>query len=109
MGDVKFGIPGLEDMSVPRLLNTVAPLVPRNYVVMRLKGNLLPEERKESLSQFFLPQYKKVARVLVGEPPDDFKKLAYDAMLKEKQHALDAEYRKLSSDREHKIRVKENM
>merc|ERR1719453_911618 len=72
---VNFGYQPLDDMSVRRVINTMSPLMPRNYVVMEVRANLIPEERKNILKRFNYPCFKKVARVVMGEPSASFKQL----------------------------------
>merc|ERR1712113_768749 len=70
--EFNFGLVAMDDMSIRRVLNVVAPIVPRNYVVMEVKENLTAADRKNNVQRFSHPAYKKVARVVMGEPNDDF-------------------------------------
>merc|ERR1712151_980837 len=88
-----FGLPSMDDLSVRRILSRVAPLVPRNYVVMEVKSNLIEDERKEILSRFNSAHFKKVAHVVMGEPTEDFKQMRLDKLLKDKQEKADAAWR----------------
>merc|ERR1711862_944792 len=88
-----YGIQALDDLSVRKLISVVAPVVPRNYVVMEVKGNLTAADRKESLKRFHNPCYKKVAQVIMGEPSKDFKSIVHNKILKEKQTKADSEWR----------------
>merc|ERR1711979_71538 len=35
--EFNFGLPGMDDMSIQRIMYKIAPVVPRNYVVMEVK------------------------------------------------------------------------
>merc|ERR1711907_145693 len=63
-----YGIPALDDFSVRKLMMVVSSAVPRNYVVMEVKANLLAVERKKILQRFSNAHFKKVAQVVMGEP-----------------------------------------
>merc|ERR1711865_46870 len=63
-----FGVPCMDDFSVRKLISIVAPIMPRNYVVMEVKSNLIASERKVTLKKFSNSCYKKVATVVMGEP-----------------------------------------
>eukprot|EP00435_Cladocopium_sp_Y103_P029277 s2363_g7.t1 len=54
--DITFGIQALDEMTPRKLLYTIAPLIPRNYVVMEVKSNLLKSERQD-LSQMDIGRY----------------------------------------------------
>jgi len=69
-----FGVPALDDLSVHKMLQTLAPAIERNFVVMEVAHNLTENGRKEGLQRFSGPQWKKVAQVAMGAPPEDFKK-----------------------------------
>merc|ERR1712060_343428 len=70
---LNFGIPLLDDLSVQRILKEVVPTMQRNFVVVDIKGNLLADERKAAIARYADSDFKKVAHVLMGEPPEDFK------------------------------------
>jgi len=97
--DLTFGPPrdgvNLDDpaSTVKRLIEAVTPIVPRSYIVMELKSNLVPAERKAALKRFNLPCYKRSARVIMGEPTKDYKKLVHNRILKDKQERHEAEYK----------------
>jgi len=80
-----FGVRELDDDSIRRAIMAVAPMQPRHYVVMEVKGNLLEENRKSLLAQWKDPMFKKIADVVVGKPPAEFKKQVQQAVLKAKQ------------------------
>merc|ERR1712187_427544 len=73
--EFNFGLNGMDDFSVRRVINSVAPVVPRHYVVMEVKSNLVAAERKEVLARFSAPHFKRVAHVLRCEPQEEYKQL----------------------------------
>merc|ERR1719506_2767767 len=60
-----FGVQGIDDRSVQKLVNCVAPLAPRNYVIMEVKSNLIAAERQAIMKKFNYPCFKRVARVVM--------------------------------------------
>jgi len=82
-----FQIQELDNGSVRKTIYSIAPLVPRNYVVMEVKGNLVKEDRSQILSKFDTAVFKRTATVMVGEPSSDFTSRVHEIMLKEKQEA----------------------
>merc|ERR1712113_452677 len=91
--------------SVRRVINAVAPVVPRNYVIMEVKANLVAAERKEVLKRFSAPHFKRVAHVVMGEPTDNYKKMQIDRLLQEKQEKADMEWRAKKAEEERKRQV----
>merc|ERR1712127_647949 len=83
----------MDDASIQRILYNLAPVTPRNYVVMEVRSNLLADERQEYLKRFTAPLFKKVANVVMGEPPADFKKLQQARYLKQRQDAEEAAWK----------------
>mmetsp|Transcript_105937 Transcript_105937/g.188413 ORF Transcript_105937/g.188413 Transcript_105937/m.188413 type:complete len:999 (+) Transcript_105937:5-3001(+) len=83
--DVTFGMPHIDDGTVKQILQSVATAQQRDVVYMEVRGNLIEEDRKQALTKFRLPCYKKVAKVLMGEPADDFVQFMQDKLLKEKK------------------------
>jgi len=100
--EFNFGIPEMDSFSVRRMINSIAAVVPRNYVIMEVKSNLVEAERKEVLQRFSGPHFRKVAHVVMGEPSTDFKKLELDKMLKEKQQKSDALWQAKKVEKERK-------
>jgi len=90
--DMAFGIPALGDGGILRVLQSVAQVQERNFVVMQVKANLVKQERAELLSKWSLPGFKKVALVLMATPKADFKSWSQTLALKDKQEASDAEF-----------------
>jgi len=70
-----FGLPQLDDQSCRRTIYSLAQVQKRNYIVMEVKGNLMKADRAEMLQRFSAPYFKKVAYIMVGTPPDDFKEM----------------------------------
>jgi len=97
-----LGYPGVDDFNLHRVINNIVPLVPRNYVIMEVKSNLLSQDRKAALKRFNYPHFKKIAHVVLGEPNADYKKTVQNKILKEKQDNSDRVWHKAKSDREHK-------
>lgn len=90
--EMNFSIPQMDDFSIQRVLSHVAPTQPRNLLVMEVRANLMKEDRTEALKRFCHAHFKKVAVVVVGEPPLELKEKAYAELLKVKQEVLDKEY-----------------
>jgi len=88
-----YGCPGLDDFSVRKVLHALAPCLPRNYLIMEVKSNLLADERKEILKKFNYPCFKKVARVIMGKPNKTFKDIVQSKILKTKQDKSDAAWK----------------
>merc|ERR1712048_54542 len=86
-----FNLPVMDDNSVQQALSAVAPAVPRDYVVMELKANLMAATRAEKLRQFPAAYYRRVAVVVMGEPPAEYKAKIQDVMLKEKLRRAEAD------------------
>merc|ERR1712050_28491 len=87
--EFNFGIQGVDDHSIRRSILAVAPLLPRNYVYMEVKQNLIDADRKENLKRFALPHFKKIAHVVLGEPSSEFTERARAKILEEKQAKSD--------------------
>jgi len=90
--------PEMEDLSVRRMLQTIASLQPRNFIVMEVRGNLTKELRSLALEPFFDVSFKKVAQVVLGEPSADFKKYTLNLVLKQKQADSDAQFRRQKAE-----------
>jgi len=105
--ELKFGIPMLDDLSVRRVFNSVAPTQKRNYIVPELRANLISEERKETLLRFGAPDFRKAATVIMGEPNEEFKKKVQSLLLADKQSKADAEKKKKAQEEERKRLLEE--
>mmetsp|Transcript_1783 Transcript_1783/g.5467 ORF Transcript_1783/g.5467 Transcript_1783/m.5467 type:complete len:529 (+) Transcript_1783:23-1609(+) len=100
--DMNFGVPHLDDGSVKRVLAAVAPMQRRDLVVMEVQGNLCKEERMERMNDFSLPQFRKVAAVMVGEPSSGFKRRVRELLLKEKQERAEKDFKERKQERARK-------
>merc|ERR1712085_87769 len=100
--EFNFGLQGMDDFSIQRVLRAVAPVVPRNYVVMEVKSNLIAEERKEVVRRFSAKMFKTTAHVVMGEPNEEFKKMQLDKLLKEKQEKETAAWKAKKAEKEKK-------
>jgi len=103
--DFNYGILGMDDLSVQRVIRTVAPLVPRNYVVMEVRANLLPDERAEALRRFGAHAYKRVAHVVMGEPSAEYRTAQRELILKAKQEKVNAEWNAKRAEKERKKQI----
>lgn len=88
-----YQLTGMDDMSIQRVIKAVAPTIPRNYVVMEVKSNLLKEDRAEILKRFGAPHFKKIAHVVMGEPKADYKAKVQSKMLQAKQDLSDSQWK----------------
>lgn len=103
-----FGISQMDDKSLCRQIQSMAALVPRNYVVMQVKSNLVADERKNNLKKFSGSQFKKIAQVVMGEPTSkEFKKRVQQQILKKKQDKSDNAWRTKKAAQERKKAEKE--
>merc|ERR1719458_293010 len=85
-------------MSALRLLASLAPALPRNFLVAEVKGNLLPEMRKAIISRF--TDFTKTAYVAMGEPTSDYKETMQAKLLEEKKHQATIEQKKRKNEAE---------
>eukprot|EP00927_Polykrikos_kofoidii_P012524 TRINITY_DN153_c0_g2_i1.p1 TRINITY_DN153_c0_g2~~TRINITY_DN153_c0_g2_i1.p1 ORF type:complete len:938 (+),score=215.02 TRINITY_DN153_c0_g2_i1:58-2814(+) len=99
--DLNFGVPLMDDGSVRRVINSIVSAVPRNYVVMEVKQNLVRSDRVENLKRFPKAIFQRSARIVMGEPSSKFKNLVKTKFLKEKQEKANVEWRlkKLEKER----------
>jgi len=97
----------LDDLSARKVLRTIASLVPRNYVVMEVKSNLLKADRADLVRKFSDLHFRRVAQVIMGEPADEFKAKVRAALLEEKQEKLDAEWKQKQAERERKRQIEQ--
>eukprot|EP00927_Polykrikos_kofoidii_P084989 TRINITY_DN9120_c0_g1_i1.p1 TRINITY_DN9120_c0_g1~~TRINITY_DN9120_c0_g1_i1.p1 ORF type:complete len:1042 (+),score=258.05 TRINITY_DN9120_c0_g1_i1:115-3240(+) len=100
--EVSYGMPLLDDFSARSVIQAVAPLVPRHYVIMELGSNLIESKRKEHLRMFSLKHYKRIAYVVMGQPNDAFREAQLKLMLQEKQQKATAEWSARRTERERK-------
>merc|ERR1712039_1054470 len=86
-----FGIKDMDGGTVSQMIQVVTPIQKRNYVAMSVKKNLSAEDRQKMLEQFDPAEFKRVAAVVMGEPPSAFKANVHAAMLEaKKKKAVDA-------------------
>merc|ERR1712032_1361509 len=100
--DAAFGMPSLDDFTIRKIIRTVASVVPRHYVVMEVRGNLLKSEREALRRCFAAPYFKPVACVIMGEPDEEYKTKVRAALLAEKQQKVENEWRVQQAERERK-------
>jgi len=105
--DFNFGIQYMDDFSVQRVINAISPFMPRHYVVMEVKQNLVADERKANLQRFNLPHFKKVAHVIMGDPSKDFQAKVHKKMLDDKQEEEDRKWKLKKLEMERKRAIKE--
>merc|ERR1712060_325329 len=86
-------IPSLGNGSVDAMIKSIAPVQPRNYIMMEVKGNLLKDSREALLQKFPSDTFKKVAHVQLGEPGLEFKKRTQEVTLKGKQEQSDKDFK----------------
>lgn len=103
--EFNFGIPNLDDLSPQAVLRIAAPLVPRNYLVMEVKENLLKTARMDALRRFRSTNYKRIAKVVVGSPDAKWQEKRFSKLLKVKQAKLDAEWKVKKVERDKKKQV----
>merc|ERR1712217_452890 len=96
------GIAALDDGSVQKVLHKVAPIQKRNYVLLDVKANLVPDERKALFAKWKASGFKRTAAVMMGEPPKAFINRSQELILKQKQAAADVEFRKKQDEEKRK-------
>merc|ERR1712083_404287 len=94
-----------DDGSIRRSILASAPLVPRNYVFMEVKQNLVAGDRAENLKRFNLPHFKKVASVVMGAPPAEFIDKVHSKLLETKQRKADETWRQIKQEKDRKKQV----
>merc|ERR1712107_583690 len=77
-----------------QIIETLAPVLKRNFVVMQVKGNLLADERKSALARFPSQYFKRICRVTMGDPSADFTAWVHQKLLAEKQVLAENEAKK---------------
>jgi len=91
--EMNFGLPLVDEGSIRKILYSLVPTQPRNYVVMEVQGNLLKERRADALRMWQAGHFKKVCKVVVGQPDEDFRKRSNARLLQDKQAKADAAFR----------------
>merc|ERR1711920_238041 len=90
---MEFGVRELDGDGFSQMVQAATDFQKRNYVAMEVKKNLSAEERQTMLKKFDSQNYKKVAVVVVGEPPKQFKAKTHEQMLAEKRKNVAEEVR----------------
>merc|ERR1712217_616913 len=98
--DMKFGIPLMDDLSVQRVLNAIAPTLNRSYIIPELRSNLLATERKNFLLKFSANEFKKVCTVMMGEPTAEYKSKVRALILADKKSKAEAEKKRKAQEEE---------
>merc|ERR1712050_727367 len=99
---MSFGINNLDKKTIKQFLYAIASMQSRHFVVMEVRDNLVKEDRKETMGKFRLPNFKKVAQVMVGEPKEDFKPVLLKCLLKAKQEKANLEFKAKQIDKQKK-------
>merc|ERR1712048_827668 len=73
-----------------------------NCIYMEVRNNLMASERKKGLELFNAPGMRRVAVVVMGEPPAEFKAAACEALLKEKRAKAESDVRKAKAAEDRK-------
>ncbi|CAE6920097.1 Hnrnpu [Symbiodinium sp. CCMP2592] len=89
-----FGLKELDGGTTRQVFHAIAPRLHRNYIVMEVQRNLLAEDRRKALAAFNAPHFKRVAMVVMGEPPEDFKVEVRENLLQARKDKVAAEVRK---------------
>merc|ERR1712232_307248 len=95
-----YGLPMMDDYSVSRLIDTVASMVPRHYIVMEVQKNLLSVERSKTAKRFNARHFKRIAHVVMGEPSQSHKDMVKKKILEKKQFKLDNAYKAKLAEKE---------
>lgn len=104
---MQFGLPLMDDGSVRRVIQAFAPTLKRNFVVAELKGNLVPGDRKMHLAHFAKRNFKMSAKVLMGEPTQEFKDKVHDLILTQKKNKVETERKRKIADLQRKKALEE--
>merc|ERR1711920_527397 len=66
------------------------------------KENLVEADRKANVQKFNLPHFKKIAKVVMGEPPKEFKAKVHATLLEEKQAKEEKAWKQRKVEKERK-------
>mmetsp|Transcript_73886 Transcript_73886/g.161694 ORF Transcript_73886/g.161694 Transcript_73886/m.161694 type:complete len:929 (-) Transcript_73886:49-2835(-) len=91
--EMSSGVACLDDGSVKTILQSAAALQKRNFVVMEVKSNLVKDERVQNLRQFCRPHYRRIAKVMIGEPSEAYKQSVFSETLRLKQEKAQSEWK----------------
>merc|ERR1711870_96099 len=97
-----FGLGFVDDHSIRKGIMNMAPLVPRHYVIMEVKENLVAADRKVNLQRFNVPHFKKIAKVVMGEPDKEYKDKTYAQLLQDKQAKAERDFKAAKLEKERK-------
>ena len=86
-----FGLKELDSGTTRQVIHAIAPCLHRNYIVMEVQKNLLAEDRRKALAAFNTQNFKRVAMVVMGEPPEEFKTEARENLLQARRDKVAAE------------------
>lgn len=89
--EMNFGIPPIDDGVVNKTMSRLSPTLKRNFVCMELRGNLMSSERSAALARFPKDSFKRVAVVVVGQPPAPFVAKVHEKLLAEKVSKVEKE------------------
>merc|ERR1712217_636889 len=103
--EYNFGLSMVDDHSIRKAIMSIAPLVPRHYIVMEVKENLVADDRKANLQRFNMPHFKKIAKVMMGEPAAEYKEKVYAQMLVDKQNKSDREFKQAKIEKQRKKQI----
>merc|ERR1712151_827765 len=67
-----------------------------------VKENLVAADRKATLKRFDVPHFKKIAKVVMGEPDKEYKDKTYAQLLVAKQAKADREFKAAKLEKERK-------
>lgn len=107
--DMQMNVPELDSLCIQHVLRSIASAHRRNFLLVELKSNLLPAERKELLDSFRAPHFKRLAQVMVGDPTAQFKMRTQELILKEKQDKVNVEFeqQKAEASRKRSLELQE--
>merc|ERR1712187_903078 len=85
-----------DDMSVVESVAAMAPSLPRNFVVLEVKDNLIASSRKSVLARF--RGYHRTGVVIMGKPPAEFTAKVHSEILEEKRRIAQQDAKKKASE-----------
>eukprot|EP00439_Symbiodinium_sp_Y106_P048707 s460_g6.t1 len=100
--DMQMNVPELDGLCIQHVLRSIASAHRRNFLLVELKSNLLPAERKDLLDGFRAPHFKRLAQVMVGDPTAQFKMRMQELILKEKQDKVNIEFEQQKAEKSRK-------
>lgn len=100
--DMTFGNPMLDDGSLKRVMQAIAPALQRSFVIPELKSNLVPAERTGALAKYLAQDFTRKAVVVMGAPPKAYQERIQAMMLAEKTTKAELERTKKEKEDERK-------